>query len=136
MQHGNRIGQSRGFDEHAVESADAAVVTVTQQLFERIHEIAAHGAAQAARRQHHHVAFDLLDEEMVQADLSEFVDQDNGSGEAGIAQKPIEQSRLARAQKSCENRQRDRRGALFLLGGVCQCAAALASVLSVGLGGL
>ena len=48
VQHRRRIGEAGGFQQHAAERA-APVVEVAQQRFQRVDQIAAHGAAQAAR---------------------------------------------------------------------------------------
>ena len=65
--------------------ADAAVVEVAQQLFERVDEVAAQGAAQAAALQQHDAVVDRLDQQMVEADLAELVDDHGGLGERRVA---------------------------------------------------
>ena len=108
LQQRRGIGEPGGLHDHALERG-AAVVEIAQQLFERGDEIAAQIAAQASARQHHHVAVDLFDQQMVERDLAELVDQDRGVAQIGIAQQGVEQRGLAGAEKAREQRQRDRR---------------------------
>ena len=96
-------------DDEAVELPDAPVVETAQQIFERVDQIAAQGAAKTARGHHDHVAVDLLDEQMIEADLAEFVDQDDGSRQRGILQKAIEQGRLAGPEEARDDCHGDRR---------------------------
>jgi len=49
----------------------AAVVEAAQELLQRVHQVAAHRAAQAPGREQHHAVLDVLDEEMIDADLAE-----------------------------------------------------------------
>ena len=97
VQHRCGIGKAGRFDYHAVES-QAAIIAAAQHLLERRHEIAADRAAEAARGHHDHIVGDALDEQMVEADLAEFVDEHHTIGEFRRPQQPIEQSRLAGAE--------------------------------------
>ena len=65
VQHRRRIGEPGGFQQHAAERA-AAVVEIAQQRFQRVDQVAAHGAAQAARLQQHHVVADIFDQQVVE----------------------------------------------------------------------
>ncbi len=98
------------FNDEAVELPDAAVVEPAQQIFQRVHQIAAHSAAKTARGHHDHVAVDLLDEQMIEPDLAEFVDQDDGSRQRGILQRTIEQGRLAGPEEAGDDCHGYRRG--------------------------
>ena len=49
-----------------------------------VDQVAAHGAAQAAGREQHHAVLDVLDQQMVEADLAELVDDDGGLGQRRI----------------------------------------------------
>ena len=82
------IGQSGCLKEHTPEFA-AAVVEVAQQRFKRIDEVAPHRAAQASGLQQHHIVADILDQQMVERHLAEFVDDDGGLRERGILQQPV-----------------------------------------------
>ena len=86
----------------------AAVVEIAQQPLQRLDEVAAQRAAQAARRQQHDVVVDLLDQEMIEADLAELVDDHRGVGERGIAQQAVEQRRLAGAEEAGQDGERKR----------------------------
>ena len=82
VQHRRRIGEAGRLQQHAAERA-APVVEIAQQRFQRVDQIAAHGAAQAARLQQHHVVADIFDQQMVERDVAELVDDDGGVGSAG-----------------------------------------------------
>jgi hypothetical protein len=82
------IGQSCCLKEHTPEFA-AAVVEVAQQRFKRIDEVAPHRAAQASGLQQHHIVADVLDQQMIERHLAEFVDDDGGLRERGILQQPV-----------------------------------------------
>ena len=104
--------------------ADAAVVEIAQQAFERDDQIAAQRAAQAAALQQHHVVVDGLDQQMVEADLAELVDDDGGVGERRILQQAVEQRGLAGAEEAGQHGQGN------WLGRAPQVARAPASVIS------
>ena len=63
-------------------------------------------AADAARLQHHHFLVDALEQVVVEPDLAEFVDQYGGVGQRRVEQQPPQQRRLARAEKSGDQRHR------------------------------
>ncbi len=91
---------------HAAEGG-AAIVEIAQQVLQRVDEVAAHRAAQAAALQQHHVVVDMLDQQMVEADLAELVDDDGGLGERRVLEQPVEQRGLAGAEEAGEHGQRD-----------------------------
>ena len=109
LQHRRRIGEAGGLQHHAAET-DAAIVEIAQQALERVDEIAAQGAAQAAALQQHHVVVDGLHQQMVEADLAELVDDDGGAGERGIADEPVQERGLAGAQEAGQHGKGDRLG--------------------------
>ncbi len=80
-----------------------------QQILQRGDEIAANGAADAARTHHDHVAVDFLDEQMIEPDIAKFIDQHERVGEFGRGQQTIEQRRLAGAQKPRQHGEGQRR---------------------------
>ena len=104
------IGEAGRLDHQPAERLDTAVVALAQQVFQGGDQVAAHGAAQAAGAQQDHVLVDPLDQQMVEADLAELVDDDHGVGQGRIAQHPVEQRRLAGAEESGEDGERDRLG--------------------------
>jgi len=62
--------------------------------------------------QQHHVAADLLHEQMVEADFTEFVHQHQAAGHAPVAQHAVEEGRLAAAEKAGDQRHRQALGRL------------------------
>ena len=106
VQHRRRIGETGRLQQHAAERA-APVVEIAQQRLQRIDQVAAHGAAQAARLQQHHVVADILDQQMVERDVAELVDDDGRIGQRRVFQQPVEQRGLAGAEKAGEHGQRD-----------------------------
>jgi hypothetical protein len=109
VQDWGRVREPRGLDDHAPERGDAAVVAPAQQVLKGGDEIAAHRATQAAGRQQDHAVIDGLDEKMIEADLAELVDDDDGVGKGRIAQKTVQEGRLAGAKEPREDGERDRR---------------------------
>jgi hypothetical protein len=73
------------------------------KIVQRGDEIAEHGAAQAAVLQHHDGVVALRGEQMIEADFAEFVDHHRGVRHRRIAQRAIEQRRLAAAEKAGED---------------------------------
>src|SRR5262249_21547851 len=72
---------------------------------------AADGAADAAALQEHHVLVDdLLDEEVIDADLAELVDQHRRIGQVRLPEQTLQERRLAGPEKSAEQVRRDRGG--------------------------
>ncbi|CAH1656079.1 hypothetical protein CHELA20_53744 [Hyphomicrobiales bacterium] len=108
VQHGGRVCQTRGLDDHATEGHDAAVVAAAQQILQGGNEIAADRAAQASRGQGHHALVGLLDEKMIEADLTEFIDDDDGVCQIRLSQQSVEKARLPRSEEAGEDRQRYR----------------------------
>ena len=103
------IGEAGRLQHDPLERLDPAVVEALQQVFERVHQIAADRAAHAARTHQHHVAVDLLDEKMVEADLAEFIDEDERIGERRRGEQSIEQRGLAGAEEAGDDGQRNGR---------------------------
>ena len=71
LRHRRRIGKTRGLDDDGVELALAL-----HQSVEDAHEVAAHGAADAAIVHLEHFFVGADDQVVVDADLAEFVDDD------------------------------------------------------------
>ena len=109
VQHRRGIGEARRLDDDAAERRHPRIVAPLQEILERRDEIAPDRAAQAPRGEQDHIRVDLLDEQMIEADLAELVDQHHRVAQALVAQQAVEQRRLARAQKSGEHAERHRR---------------------------
>jgi len=84
------------------------VVALAQQILEGRDQVAPHRAAQAAGAEQDHVLIDGLDEQVIEADLPEFVDDHHRVGERRIAQQPIQKGSLPGPQEAGEHGQRDR----------------------------
>ena len=95
MQHRRRIGEPGGFDDDALQRLDAPGLEPVDQVGQRIHQLAAHRAAQAAVGKLDHALARLLNQQMINADLAELVDDDRRIAQRRIFQKPVEKRRLA-----------------------------------------
>ena len=82
---GAGIGEAAGLDDDAAEAADLAGVAPLDQAAQRLGQILAHRAAQAAAGQLQHLAFDEIDEVVVDRDLADLVDDDGGVGKRRVA---------------------------------------------------
>jgi len=60
--------------------------------------------------QHHHRLVDALEQVMVEANFTEFVDQHGSVGQRRVAQQPLQQRRFARAEKPGDQRHRRKIG--------------------------
>ncbi len=103
------VGKAGRLDDDAPEGRDPAVVAALQQIFQRGNQVAPDRAAETTGRHEQHVAVDLLDQQMIEADLAELVDQDDGVRKFGRGKKLVEKCRLTRAEEPGEDRDRDRR---------------------------
>ena len=108
LQHRHRIGQAGGLDHDALERGNLPRLHAVDQVGQRVDQFAAHRAAQAAIGKLDQPVHRLLDKQMVDADLAEFVDDDRGALHAWRLQEPVEERRLARAEKSGQDCDRDR----------------------------
>ena len=93
LRHRRRIGQAGGLDDDGVELALAL-----HQAVEDAHEIAAHGAADAAIVHLEHFFVGADDQVVVDADLAEFVDDDGVFLAVVFRQDAVEQRGLAGAE--------------------------------------
>ena len=105
-----RIGKAGGLDGDAPIGRDRARPATLVQRLDGIDQIAAHGAADAAAFQQHRILEGGLDQQMIEADLAEFVDDHRGVGHAGMLEQPVQQRRLAAAEKASDERRRYRWG--------------------------
>ena len=81
---GERVGQAGALDDQPPEARHLPALALRMQVPDRRRQLAADGAAQAARLQQHHGVVDALQQMMVEPDLAEFVDQHRGIGERRI----------------------------------------------------
>ena len=93
LRHRRRVGEPRGLDDDGVELALAP-----HQPVEDAHEVAAHGAADAAVVHLEHFLVGADDEVVVDADLAELVDDDGVFLAVRLGQDAVEQCRLAGAE--------------------------------------
>ncbi len=107
MQHRNRIGEPARLDEDAIEVDHFAGAPLDEQLAQRFLKIGTQRAAQAAVGQQRHLLGRRSDQLVIDGDVSEFVDDDRSAAHAGMAEQPAEQRRLAAAQKSGDDGDRD-----------------------------
>jgi hypothetical protein len=93
LRHRRGVGQARGFDDDAVELALAP-----HQPIDDAHQVAAHGAADAAVVHLEHFLVRAHHEVVVDADLTEFVDDDGVFLPVRLGQDAVEQGGLAGAE--------------------------------------
>ena len=86
-----------------IEARNLAGLARVIEIVQRGDEIAEHGAAKAAVFQHHDGVVALRGERVIEPDLAELVDHHGGVGHRRIAQRAIEQRRLAAAEKAGED---------------------------------
>ena len=109
MQHRRRIGQAGRLDHRAGEIGHPPLDPVDEQIGQRVDDVAAHRAAQAAAVQQYDILGRAFDQQVVEADLAELVDDDRGRRHAGLLQHVVQQRRLAAAEKPGQHRHRNAR---------------------------
>ena len=82
------------------------VIAPLDQAAQGPRQILAHRAAQAAARQFQHVAFDEIEQIMIDRDLADLVDHHCGIAERRIDQPAAQQRRFAAAEKAGQQRHR------------------------------
>ena len=95
-----RVREPRGLDDQPPVRRDLAPGAPAVETDDRVLEVAANGAAEAAALQQHSALVHRLDQKVVKADGAELVDQHCGVGEGRMAQHVVEQCRLAAAEES------------------------------------
>ena len=93
-----------------VSACDPAGLQAVDQIGQRVDQVAAHRAAEAAVGELDDAVRRLLDQQMVDRDVAELVDDDGRVGERRILQQPVEQRRLAGAEEAGQHRDRYRMG--------------------------
>src|SRR5450830_41122 len=107
MQNRNRRRQPRGFDNDTIKLALAAFGETPGDVLERLLQIAADRAAQAAAAHFHYDVFlTVRHQQMVQTDLAEFIDDDQRVFQLRLGHQIIEQGSLAAAEKTGQQRYR------------------------------
>ena len=101
---GRRIGEAGRLDQNSPERRHFAAVALCQKCAQRVLQIAAQRAADAAARQHRDFAVDLLDQQMIEAHLAELVDDDGAVRHARMTQEFVEKRGFAAAQESGDER--------------------------------
>ena len=91
-------------------AGDPAGLQPVDEIGQRVDQFAAHRAAQAAVRQLDDAVGRLLDQQMVDRHVAELVDDDGGVGQRRVLEQPVEQRRLAGAEKAGQHRDRYREG--------------------------
>ena len=107
MQHRNWIGEPARLDEDAIEVDHFAGAALDEQLAQRFLKIGAQRAAQAAVGQQRHLLGRRGDQLVIDGDVSEFVDDHRRAVRTRMAEEPAEQGRLAAAQKSGDDGDRN-----------------------------
>ncbi len=105
---GRRIGEAGRLDDDARQGLDLAGLHAVDQFGERIDQLAAHGAAQAAIGKLDDGIARRLDQKVVDADLAEFIDDHRRVVHGRILQDPVEKRRLSRAEKAGDDGDRNR----------------------------
>ena len=77
------------------------------QTFQRLHQIAAHRAAQAARRQQHQFLGRRHDQVVVKPDIAKFIDDHRNPTRRGIAQQRVQQRGFPGTKIAGDQRQGD-----------------------------
>ncbi len=112
LQDRRRIGQPRGLDQDAGERRHRAALAIEHELTQRLLQIGAGDAAQAAVADEHGLLGGVAHQRVVDADGAEFVDDDGGAGAFGRLQKAADQRRLAGAEKAGDDGHRNLGAAL------------------------
>jgi hypothetical protein len=104
------IGETGGLDDDAIEVDHFAGAALREQLAQRLLQIGAHGAAEAAVREQRDVLGGRSDERIVDADFAELVDHHRDPVHARMREQPPDQRRLAAAEEARDDRHRETAG--------------------------
>ncbi|MCY1237698.1 hypothetical protein D9M72_504060 [compost metagenome] len=116
LRHRARVGHAGGLDHHAVE-ADLAGVAARQQRRQRLHQVAADGAADAAVAHLHDLLAAVLHQDLVVDVLfAELVLDDGNLHAVLLVQDALEQGGLAAAEEAGQDRDRGQFGHLLFSG--------------------
>ena len=104
---GKRVREAGGFDHDTSEARKCSGHALQIQLPHAVHQLALHGTADATGLEQHHVLVQLLHHQMVEPDLAELVDQHRRLLHPGMGEQVVEQCRLAAAEETGDERDRD-----------------------------
>src|SRR5439155_12866121 len=79
---------------------DRPLLPLAVEVADGCGEVGAEGAAYASAREHHGGLVDVPQQQVIEADLSELVDQHGGIGELGGREQPLQQRGLAAAEEA------------------------------------
>jgi hypothetical protein len=109
LQDGNRIGQTGRFDDDASEGCESAFPA--KYALQRISQTAAQAAAHASAVQNDRILAASFDENVVEANVAEFVDDNRCVLQFGLAEHCPQERCLAATEKSGEKENRNCHGA-------------------------
>ena len=104
MQHRGGIGEAGRLDHNAVEALDLVPPTPGQQIMDRVDEITTNGAAQTPRRHLDDILVSPFNQQMIDAGIPEFVDDDGGIAQERVLQQEVQQRRFPGTQKAGKDR--------------------------------
>ena len=107
MQHRCRIGKASGLDDDPLQRLDTPGLETVDQVGQRIHQFTAHCAAQAAISKLDHTFACLLDKQVIDTNLTKFINDHRRIAKRRVFQKPVEQCRLAGAEKAGQHGNRN-----------------------------
>ena len=107
LQRGRGVDESAGLDHHPREGRQQAAQAPGMQVEQGVTQRAEQAAAQASGIEQHDVLGGARDEQVIEADVAEFVDDHHRVAQPRVAQRRIEQSGLAAAQETGEHRDRN-----------------------------
>ncbi len=110
VQDGRGISETRSLDQYPLEGRHILAQAQHHQVAQRVHQVTAYRAAQAAGIQKNHVLVAADGQLVVQPDLAEFVDDDGGFLHRWVVQHMVQHGRLAAAQEPGEQGNRDQLG--------------------------
>ena len=110
LNHGTWIGQARGLDNDTVKIRNEASATLAKELAQRVLQIGAHTATQAAVGQQAHVLGRHLDQVVVDPNLAHLIDHHGHPIHVGVPYEFAHQGGLACAQKASDQGDRNLAG--------------------------
>ena len=93
-----RIGEAGGLDQYVIEA-----FLLLEQIGEALDQVTAHAAAEAAVVEFDHLLVHADHELVVDAQRTEFIDDDRAFVAVGLAEEMVEQGRLAGAEEAGEH---------------------------------
>src|SRR5258706_16451673 len=122
FENGGGIGQTAGLDHHALEQRQGFVTGSPQQFRQCRRQGSLWAAAQAAAVQHHHGINALLHQQMIETDIAGLVDHHCRIAKLRRRQQAVEQRRLASAEESRQQNERD-----AVHAPICLCSSRMAA---------